>query len=716
MAENFFAKFHDVPPDAAPAGTASPNYFSQFHDDAAPPPVTEKNGRLYVAPEGAPVVKRPDAGGSDAAKRGLMQGMTANWDDELQAIAKAGGATEERNGIDHLLIGLARLATGNEEARKTYDEEVTKNREANKAASENHPYIHGGAEAAGMLLTLPVGGEASGGTTLLSRALAAGKQGAIYGGVSGAGEGEGAADKLSKGTAGTVLGGVAGFAGQPIVEGAGTVLKKGTEGLRNAVRGAINPEGEAARRYLTALEHDIQADPRALSRMTPVEFNAHPDARLMDLGGGLVKRLADSANITSPAGGLKMKQAIDQRFEGQTNRFSDWFRSHFNYPDAYAQQQALDQVAKNVNRPAYLKAYSEGDRSLMSPEMERLMSSPKVVEAMKAASKSGKDRAVTEGYGAFNPGVTIENDVVKFHPGKDGAPTFPNLQYWDQVRRELSQAAKKAGRAGADEDASVYGDLAKRMNTELDKLVPSYKAARQGAAGFFGAENALEAGQKFVMSDAVSLPEARNMIAKMTPAERKLFTDGFVSDYLDKVINTTGDRRDVLNKIADNPKAREKLELVMGPQKYRELEAKIRVEGIFDDVRKAVQGNSWTAKRLYDLGLAGGAVEGAHGAYDMDPKELATGALISALASGGKKVNVNVATKVAEMMLSRDPSVVKQGFKYVSGNSAFMDALRAADTKIGRLLSEAAPTNATLQMIGVSRADDQPNVKGPPNK
>ena len=74
-------------------------------------------------------------------------------------------------------------------------------------------------------------------------------------------------------------------------------------------------------------------------------------------------------------------------------------------------------------------------------------------------------------------------------------PTYPDLQYWDQVRRELSDAAIRAGRGT--EDARRLGRFATALNSELDRMVPAYAGARRTAAGFFGAENALEAGQKF---------------------------------------------------------------------------------------------------------------------------------------------------------------------------------------------------------------------------
>lgn len=700
---NFFEQFHDAPEQGAPAGTA--NFFSQFHPEDAP-----KRVIIDVTP------KRPDNGVADAIGRGVASGATAGFGDELRGLIEAGGANpDDPASIYKLLHGALKYWGGDEDAKKRYDETVLREREADKAAEENHPIVHGIGEVAGAIATLPVLGGPSQAATWTGRAAAAAKQGAVYGGLSGAGEGEGAKDTVIRAAGGTLLGGAAGAVAAPLIEGAGKLIQKGGQKAGNTYRGAMDPDAEAARQYATAYRADRIDDPTFRQRMTPPEFQGSPDARLIDLGGGHMRRLADASGIIAPGGEMKLKGAIDDRFKGQTNRFTDWFREHFHYPDAYGQGQALDEVAKNVNRPAYRKAFEDGDKPIMSPKMEILMSSPKVVRAMKAASTSGKDRAVTEGYGAFNPAVKVTDDGrVVFNKGADGAPTFPNLQFWDQTRRELSQAAQKAKQSGALEDAEVYGKLARHMNEELDLHVPSYQAARQGAAGFFGADNALEAGVKFVSDSKMGLSEARARLAKMSPAERRLFQDGFVDEYLRAVINKTGDNRDVLLKIANNPEARGKLELVMGRDRMNMLEAKIRVEQMFDQVRKAVQGQSITAKRLYDLGMAGGAGLSADGGYNTDPKEIAYGAVIAALSSGGKRINAQVATRLVDMMLSRDPMVVEKGFKLISSDPKWLGALRDADTKIGRVISGVTPTSPVLQLTGAVRADDQkPGVKRP---
>ena len=108
--------------------------------------------------------------------------------------------------------------------------------------------------------------------------------------------------------------------------------------------------------------------------------------------------------------------------------------------------------------------------------------------------------------------------------------------------------------------------------------VPEYGNARAGAARFFGAEDALEAGQKAVMSKMNSR-QIRAGLDKMAPVEKKLFQDGFVDQYV-KVVRESGDRRNILNSIASSPAARERIMMALGPQRAKELESFLHVEGM----------------------------------------------------------------------------------------------------------------------------------------
>ena len=117
------------------------------------------------------------------------------------------------------------------------------------------------------------------------------------------------------------------------------------------------------------------------------------------------------------------------------------------------------------------------------------------------------------GMGGFNPKISFTPDNrIQFNRGPTGVPTYPDLRYWDQVRRELSDAAMKAGR-GTEENMRL-GGLAAALNTELDQLVPAYQTARRTAAGFFDARDALEAGQNFA-TQRFGANEARAALAQM---------------------------------------------------------------------------------------------------------------------------------------------------------------------------------------------------------
>lgn len=673
--------------------------------------------------ETTPVDTRPDAGVLSAIGRGAVQGGTLNFADELQALSEGAGRAgegpkgwggEQRNGIDHLLLGLYRYVTGDPEAKKRYDEVVARERDANKQAEEQHPIASTIGQFGGAL-ALPIG-PAAAGATLPARMLAGAGTGAAMGAIGGVGAGEGAADSVSRGATGLVAGGLLGAAAPAAIEG---IIQGGraiATPVANAIRGIRDPEGEAARRLAVAVERDARADPNAVSRVTPQEYAASNQSggpvMNMDLGGETTRALARSAANTSPEGRGVLNRAIDDRFEGQTERVNNWLRDTFHYPDADAQQVALKQAASQINKPAYAKAYSEGDKQVWSPELERLTAAPMVQSALSSAMTKWKNYAVRDGYGAMNPPFRVENGGL-IKQGGPGMKVYPNIQLWDYAARELQDAAREA--APGSQAAGLYNDLARAMKNELDNIVPSYKTAREGAAGFFKADNALEAGQNFVGQNFAE-GETRRALAKMTPTERQLFQDGFVSRYME-TLNQVGDRRSILNKIAESPAAREKLRIAIGTQRADQLEAGLRVEGIMDLARTAVQGNSTTARQLAELGLAGGAGVLGNGLdYNtVHPSALMSAALVYGAARGRGHINENVSRHVANLLTSRDPTQVTRGIRMIANNQTLFSALRGADQGLARITSSEAPALPAIQMGGVGRADDQNSPPRPPN-
>ncbi|MFA5952923.1 MAG: hypothetical protein WC807_21920, partial [Hyphomicrobium sp.] len=712
----------DKRPTDVSAQSKKGNFFDQF--DSTPEGIAAPI--LQPAADGEPkrlvmdmTPKKPDRGAVDAGARGVAQGLTANFSDEIRGLVEASGANpDEPASVYKLISGALKYWGGDAEAKKRYEETTAREREITKAGEEQHPVASIAGNIAGAV-ALPIGAAANA-ATLPGRMAAGAGVGAALGGAAGAGEGSGAVDRISRGVTGAAIGGALGGVAPAAIEGAIRGGRAIAGPIANTYRGVRNVDDEAARRVATSIQRDIGSDPAAASRLTSGEFGASVQsggpATIMDIGGDTTRALARSAANTSPEGRAALGRTINDRFEGQTDRVTGWLRNTFHFPDAAAQADALENVGRTVNRANYARAMRDGDRSIFSPELDRLMGSPAVVDAMRKASTSGKDRAITQGMGAMRQGVTVENGVVTFTRGPNGVPTYPNLAFWDATKREIDDAANAAARAGRNGEAGTLRDLARTLRGELDNHVPSYQQARAGAAHFFDEENALEAGQNFVGKNMTS-NDARRALAHMTPQERQLFQDGFVSRFIE-TLNAVGDRRSILNKIAESPTAREKLNIALGRPRAEELEAGLRVEGIMDLARNAVQGNSTTARQLAELGLAGGAYGFSGGGINpfTDPSAVLNAALVYGAARGRNVVNERLSRRVAEMLVSNDPQILLRGIRTIARNQTMFNSLRSADRGIAKVSGNQAPVAPALQAAGVSRAEDQPDVPRPPGQ
>ena len=393
-----------------------------------------------------------------------------------------------------------------------------------------------------------------------------------------------------------------------------------------------------------------------------------------DIGGDATRRLARTASNLSDEAGQTLSGVVNKRFETQGPRITE-FLNDLGAGNSVRTLDNLQEQASAALKPLYKRAYTEGDRPLWTPELERLAGSPDVLSAMKSAVETGKSRAITDGYGAFNPGVKISDDgLVTFMQGKNGAPAYPNLQYWDYVKRELDDAAKAAGRAGRTEEASRIGSQAKMLRDTLDREVPSYGAARGVAATAFKAEDALEAGAKFASEKGANREYAKT-ISQMSGPEKKLFTHGFLSELQNK-IGETRDRQNVVNTIFASPAARQRIEMVVGQDQYARVEKFIRAETIMDQLRTAVQGNSTTARQLADMAAIPGLVGAGTFAGSGDLKDAglaATGA--AALRHGSSKINANVMKHVGDLLASEDPQKIRQAISTIKASKPLQETL-----------------------------------------
>lgn len=629
-----------------------------------------------------------DRGAIDAGARGVAQGITANFSDEIRGLVEASGANpNDPASLGKLVLGALKYWGGDQEAKKRYDEAAARERDLTKQAEEQHPVASLAGNVAGAL-AIPVGVGANGSGRLLQAV----KIGAGFGAAAGLGEGIGGGDSLNRAMTGGVLGGVFGGASVPVVSGiakASGLVGDAVRPLVASMRGAANPEVQAARNIATARARDFEAGNPGLTEELAQYYKSQGLPIInADVGGETVRALGRSAANTSAEGRNALNAVISDRYATQQPRIAEFLKREFDFPDSTATIDRLHEAARLTNRPAYKKAYAEG-QAIWDDGLEQLVQAPVMQQAIRLAFVTGRNRATLDGFGPIkNPFVlNRETGALELQPG-----VFPNLQFWDHVKRNLD-------RTGRDGQA-----FSRALRDHLDDIVPSYADARAGAARFFGAEDALEAGAKFATmsgQDALKIGDARKALLRLSPSERKLFETGFVSNLLARIENLR-DGQDVVKNIFNSEFARQQIKLALGEQRATKLESQLLVERAMDAFRPAIQGNSSTARQLFELGMAGAknpvtlatAVGGisSYGSGGVGPGDALLAGLTFAARRGQIKIDERVARYVAEMLASDNPALLKRATQIVARSTNLREAFRRLEVPAARVAGEQGPT------------------------
>ena len=194
----------------------------------------------------------PQYGALQSAYEGAKAGLTANFSDELGGASAASGLPRNlpssSGNFANLAykavkptIGAARLAyehlTGQPgPATEEYNKAVDEIRARQEAMKAQHPYAYGAGEIGGGLASIAIAPEARA-ASLGSRALQAGKVGAAYGALSGAGEGTNPDERAENALIGAVTGGAGAAGAVPVSALAEKVISGATKPVVGAVRG-----------------------------------------------------------------------------------------------------------------------------------------------------------------------------------------------------------------------------------------------------------------------------------------------------------------------------------------------------------------------------------------------------------------------------------------------------------------------------------------------
>lgn len=501
--------------------------------------------------------------------------------------------------------------------------------------------------------------------------------------------------------------GIAGAAGPLVGKAVGAAANKiGEVVVDPAVRAFRSLTGQGDDAARSAIEKTVRADIAAGNVLSPADEAAAIAAGQpiinADRFGMATRGLARTAANADPVAREELSEFVTDRFLTQNARAADWVTRNTGAPtNLYAVQQNLAAASKGVNNAAYKTAYAApGADSIWTPELEQLMQSANFRSAILSAVKTSNEEAALSGAKAIqNPFIFKTNGAYELRPN-----TTPSLQFWDHVQRALRRRAGQLAKSGeTDFDAGQVMRARGQLNEVLDAAVPEFAQARGGAARWFGAEDALEAGQKFVTTKPSDMAEATAEFNKFTPVEKKLFATGFSTSLLDK-IGTTPDTANVITKVFGNPAARQQIELALGARAAKELEPFLRVENTMQLTKQAIQGGSNTVQQLLALGVkAGGSSAGVGygtGAAfgGLDPRNWGSKAWTMAMlgAAGragaqaiGKRVDQSVMHRIAKLLASDDPKLIQQAVQNATRSDRASAALQAIEQGLSLLVRSA---------------------------
>jgi len=449
---------------------------------------------------------------SATAATAVAQGATFGFLDELRGMAG--------EGFDAIGLPVPGMENENFEfdADKVRGYEAYRDgeRDAYARYKDENPKTAFAGELVGGLVTGGAGAARAGATNVGSRvvqsiaaaptkkrlALLSGTgaaSGATGGALQGAGDAKELEDVLGESLKGAAIGGVAGAALGPVVDGVASGVQ--------ALRGAIDPDVLASRRVAAALEESGLSPDDAKAALA-----ANRGSVLADVGAGPRGELE---GVVQQPGATR--QLAEDTLYPRSRAQADEIEAAVGGPGSKAA--TMDGLARQRSQEAprlYGEAYAAD--TPMTKELEELWKSRRVQKIWQ--DRAFRDRAED----------LAEDEGLPFDRGLfDSAE--PSTMGWDYIIRDLDRSYANLSRT-APGDARSVASLRKRVMDAVSAANPKLREARQYWASGENFREAIEDGQAFFRTSA---DELGAKLSRMSDADKVAYRQGVRQAITDKL-------------------------------------------------------------------------------------------------------------------------------------------------------------------------------------
>lgn len=484
------------------------------------------------------------------------------------------------------------------------DEVLAEMRMLDKQARAQNPASYMGGQVAGGIATGIAAGPATfsgraAAQTLGPRVLAGAADGALFGGLHGAGTGEDASSRAKNAIVEALFGSAAGSAFPLVSSG----LSKAYSGIRDYLKaGPISKKAGASPEALRLLGNVMEADgslgPQGQGNM----LRAGSDAMLADAGPN-ARAVLDTAIQRGGPGAVEARNAISARTDRAGLAVTDALDNTLGAPQGVtAARSAIRQGSAAARGSAYDDAYNAAI-DYADPRGQAIEGILKT-RVPKSAIAAANELMRTEG----NASKQILAKVAD-----DGSVVFekmPDVRQIDYITRGLNEVADQADGAGklggTTAQGRAYSNLSSEIRDTLRDLVPEYGKALETAADPIRRSKAVELGSK-LLSPSMTRDQVDEAVRGMTGPEKDALAQGVRSrldDVMANVARTVQDgdtpAREAIKAIKDMSSRanREKLTAAIGKAKADKLFDEIDRAAMSFDLRASVADNSKTYARL----------------------------------------------------------------------------------------------------------------------
>lgn len=591
-----------------------------------------------------------------AARAALGQGLGMGWGDEGEAWLRS-----KLGGVPY------------EQALKQIRQEYAQYSKEYPISSTALEFGGGAAPAVGMMF-VP-------GAQPAAAALAARSTGgalarlAAMGGTTGAVSGAGSAEEGQRGS-GAFSGGVLGAglgAGIP-------VAMRGATGASRWWRDRLAPSeasiSQRAGEKMTQAMRESNLTPQQIEQMMAKDramgvpgVVANTDAAMADLAEAVAQRTGK--------GTRKVEKTLAQQKTGARERTYQQVQKGLNPGNYYADEERLVKELRSKAGDVYENAYAHGDvddprivEALKNPQFQQFFQKARGIadtEAM-AAKLRGEDPSKFALPEIYKPtGKFTESGAEILELTK-----LPDVRTLDYIKRGIDATIDSGfrGKGMSTAEASALRDLRKVFVNAIDENVPAYKTARQSYAGDMEVIDAMRTG----MNDFNKLDREQviKLVSGMGEAEKDAFRTG-VARHLYGQIMDTAQNRNAANNIINNVETTAKLKsLFDDPAQFRLFQTALERESQLFHQANKILGGSQTAKR----GAMRESLEEGPGVGDAISAAVTGGGFGTTLANitlkslRNKTITPQVADKLSDMLMAKDPAEVAAVVKFLEQHAA----------------------------------------------